>query len=110
MSTRAGFIAAGVSSVLAAVGASVAAQPPRGDRAVFVDYGCYQCHGYEGQGGEALRIAPSPYPFEAFAERVRRPVNEMPAYAREVLSDANLAAIYRYLRSRAEPSAEASAR
>ena len=82
------------------------AQPPRDDRALFVGYGCYQCHGYEGQGGEALRIAPSAYPFEAFAARVRRPANEMPAYAREVLSDADLEAIYRYVRSRPEPAAE----
>jgi mono/diheme cytochrome c family protein len=81
------------------------AQPPRDDRAVFVDYGCYQCHGYEGQGGEALRIAPTAYPFEAFAARVRRPANEMPAYARAVLSDTDLMAIYRYVRSRVEPTA-----
>ncbi len=61
------------------------------DRELFVRYGCYQCHGYEGQGGEALRIAPSPYSFEAFAAKVRKPANEMPAYAPEVLSDARLA-------------------
>jgi mono/diheme cytochrome c family protein len=86
------------SLAVAAFGCAAAiawAQPPRDDRTLFVDYGCYQCHGYEGQGGEALRIAPSPYPFEAFAARVRRPVNEMPAYAREVLSDTDLEAIYR---------------
>jgi mono/diheme cytochrome c family protein len=92
-------------SVAAAVAASVAfAQPPRDDRALYVDFGCYQCHGYEGQGGEALRIAPTVYPFETFAARVRRPPNEMPAYAREVLSDAELEAIYRYVRSRPEPA------
>jgi mono/diheme cytochrome c family protein len=97
------------SLAVAAFGCAAAiawAQPPRDDRTLFVDYGCYQCHGYEGQGGEALRIAPSPYPFEAFAARVRRPVNEMPAYAREVLSDTDLEAIYRYVRSRSEPSGE----
>jgi mono/diheme cytochrome c family protein len=86
------------------------AQPPRGDRNLYIDYGCYQCHGYEGQGGEALRIAPSTYPLETFAARVRRPTNEMPAYAREVLSDADLEAIYRYVRSRPEPAAESPLR
>jgi mono/diheme cytochrome c family protein len=88
------------------VGAALALAQPPDERALYVGYGCYQCHGYEGQGGEALRIAPSPYPFEAFAARVRRPPNEMPAYAREVLSDADLETIYRYVRSRAEPAVE----
>ncbi len=83
----------------------MAAPPPApatGDRAVFIAYGCYQCHGYEGQGGEALRIAPSAYPYDAFAARVRKPVNEMPAYAPTVLGDDDLRAIYRYVQSRPE--------
>jgi ubiquinol-cytochrome c reductase cytochrome c subunit len=82
------------------------AEPAPADRALFVRYGCYQCHGYEGQGGEALRIAPSPYPFDAFALKVRKPVNEMPAYAPEVLSDADLQALYRYVRAIPEPPAD----
>jgi mono/diheme cytochrome c family protein len=82
------------------------AAPAPADRALFVAYGCYQCHGYEGQGGEALRIAPSPYPFEAFAARVRKPANEMPAYAPTVLSDADLQALYRYVRAIPEPPAD----
>jgi mono/diheme cytochrome c family protein len=79
------------------------AAPSPTDRELFVRYGCYQCHGYEGQGGEALRIAPSPYPFEVFAAKVRKPANEMPAYASEVLSDAELQALYRYVRAIPEP-------
>jgi mono/diheme cytochrome c family protein len=77
------------------------------DRALFVAYGCYQCHGYEGQGGAAVRIAPSAYPFEAFAAFVRRPPNEMPAYAPAQLGDEDLRAIYRYVRSRPEPQPRA---
>jgi mono/diheme cytochrome c family protein len=96
-----------VLAVVAVIGASVAvAQVTRDDRALYVGYGCYQCHGYEGQGGEALRIAPTAYPLDAFAARVRRPPNEMPAYAPDVLSDSDLEAIYRYVRSRAAPTAE----
>jgi mono/diheme cytochrome c family protein len=99
--------ARGIAVVVALAAASIShAQSPRDDRAVYVAYGCYQCHGYEGQGGEALRIAPIAYPLEAFVERVRRPSNEMPAYAREVLSERDLEAIYRYVRSRREPAAE----
>jgi mono/diheme cytochrome c family protein len=69
----------------------------------FVAYGCYQCHGFEGQGGDAVRIAPSAYPFKAFATLVRRPGNVMPAYPPEALSDEDLRAIYRYVRSIPEP-------
>ena len=72
---------------------------------LFERNGCYQCHGYAGQGGAAPRIAPSRYPLEAFAALVRRPANEMPAYAPALLSDADLAAIYDYVRSIAEPPA-----
>jgi len=72
-------------------------------RALFDGYGCYQCHGHEGQGGAAPRIAPSPYPYEAFERLVRHPANEMPAYAPAALSDETLRAIYRYVRSVSEP-------
>jgi mono/diheme cytochrome c family protein len=68
-------------------------------RAAFTSYGCYQCHGYEGQGEGAPRLAAKPYTLEAFATFVRKPPNEMPAYARSVLSDATLASIFRYVQS-----------
>jgi len=80
------------------------AQSSGGGESAFVAYGCYQCHGYEGQGGVAgPRIGPSPYPFVAFAQFVRRPVNVMPAYAPDVLSEEALRTIYDYVRTRPEP-------
>jgi ubiquinol-cytochrome c reductase cytochrome c subunit len=79
-------------------------QQPADGEASFVTNGCYQCHGYQGQGGAAgPRIAPTAYPYEAFARLVRRPPNEMPAYAAESLSDETLRAIYGYVRSLPEP-------
>lgn len=72
-------------------------------RALYEANGCYQCHGYEGQGGAALRIAPTIYSFDAFAAFVRRPANEMPAYPPRVLSDVALRKIYDYVRSRPGP-------
>ena len=89
--------------VLAASSAPAAHAQETSERELFVAYGCYQCHGFEGQGGAALRIAPSPYPFEAFAAFVRRPSNEMPAYPSSELTDQDLRAIYRYVRSVPEP-------
>ncbi len=90
--------------LLLGVGNASAQDADRG-RVLYEANGCYQCHGYAGQGGAALRIAPSQYPLEAFAQLVRRPANEMPAYAAAVLSDADLQAIYRYVRSVPEPPA-----
>src|SRR5690242_17679918 len=36
-------------------------------RKLFVKYGCYECHGYEGQGSIATapRVGPDPLPLEA---------------------------------------------
>ncbi len=71
---------------------------------LFNDFQCWQCHGYEGQGGAAPRIAPTAYPFEAF-ERLVRHTNIMPAYSPNVLSDAQLRQIYAFVQSRPEPPA-----
>ncbi|MBT8098335.1 MAG: cytochrome c, partial [Gammaproteobacteria bacterium] len=67
-------------------------------RSLYVRYQCWQCHGYEGQGGAAPRVATSQYPFEAFARFVRYP-NEMPAYTQELLSDEQLLEIFNFLAS-----------
>ena len=68
-------------------------------RALYVSQQCWQCHGYEGQGGVAGdRIAPTRYPYEAFARLVRY-TNLMPAYSPKVLSDEELRQIYDYVRS-----------
>ncbi len=75
-------------------------------RAVFVKYGCYECHGYEGQGAETgPRLAPDPLPREAFMYYVRHPARRMPPYAPSVLPDEDLEKIYQYLLSRADAPA-----
>ena len=71
--------------------------------ALYISQQCWQCHGYEGQGSVAGgRIAPTPYPFEAFARLVRF-TNLMPAYSPRVLSDEQLRLIYAFVRSIPEP-------
>ena len=67
-------------------------------RDLYLSYQCWQCHGYEGQGGAAARIASKAYPFDAFARFVRHP-DLMPAYTPGLLSDENLRLIYEYVRS-----------
>jgi ubiquinol-cytochrome c reductase cytochrome c subunit len=70
----------------------------------YVTYGCWQCHGYEGQGGVAgPRLAPTLLPYVAFEQLVRRPGNVMPAYAPSALSDGDLEAIYAFLQSVKKP-------
>ena len=103
MGARAILLLLGVAAAM-----SANAQDSNGGRVLYEANGCFQCHGYAGQGGAGPRIAPSAYPLEAFVALVRRPSNEMPAYAPQALSDAELGAIYRYVRSIHEPPAVAA--
>ena len=69
----------------------------------FVSYGCYQCHGYLGQGsGAGKRLSPD-MPYEAFERIVRFPYGDMPAYPAELLSDEDLREIYSYVRNLPPP-------
>lgn len=75
----------------------------RKGRALYLSQQCWQCHGYEGQGGVAgVRLAPTLLPYEAFARLVRF-TNLMPAYSPKVLRDEQLRLIYAYVRSIPEP-------
>jgi mono/diheme cytochrome c family protein len=72
---------------------------------LFVKYGCYECHGFQGQGspGTGARIAPNPIPLSALTSYVRKPTGEMPPYSVKVLSDKDLADIYAFLKSVPSP-------
>jgi mono/diheme cytochrome c family protein len=79
--------------------AAVAASAEKG-KAAFVQHGCWQCHGYQGQGGVTGRkLAPNPIPFETLSNFVRTTNRAMPPYRVEILSDEDLADIYAYLES-----------
>jgi mono/diheme cytochrome c family protein len=73
----------------------------------FIKHGCWQCHGFEGQGSVATSggrvIADTQLPFEAFKAYVRDPSGAMPPFHAEMLSDSGLADIYAYLESRPKP-------
>lgn len=67
---------------------------------IFTSYGCYQCHGYVGQGGAAgVRIAPPPISLKAVMAYIRQPTGNMPPYTSKVVSDQDVADIYSYLQS-----------
>jgi mono/diheme cytochrome c family protein len=65
----------------------------------YVELGCYQCHGFQGQGATSPKLVQPLIPYEGFANQVRRPRNVMPAYSSNVLTDQDLRKIYSYLQS-----------
>jgi mono/diheme cytochrome c family protein len=64
---------------------------------IYAAYGCYECHGYEGQGGVGARLAPGPRPFAYVSAYVRQPTRNMPPYTKKVMTDQELADIYAFL-------------
>jgi hypothetical protein len=83
-------------------GGAIAQGVPRGDavsgKKIYVAYGCYECHGYQGQGSNAgSRLAPGPAPFAAFSYQLRQPRARMPAYSLKVVSEQEVADLYAYL-------------
>jgi mono/diheme cytochrome c family protein len=89
-------------------GASPTEVTERG-RVLYIKYGCYQCHGRQGQGSSAgARLAPSPMPLAGFARYVRQPRGEMPPYTARVVTDQELADIHAFLRSVPRPPAVAA--
>ncbi len=77
---------------------------------IYSSYGCYECHGREGQGSKLTgpRIAPDPTEFSAFVQYIRQPVGQMPPYTSKVVSDAELADIYAFLKALPQPPAAKS--
>ena len=78
--------------------------PAAGDGAngkrLYEKDGCYECHGYAGQGGrDGARLAATPLSDQAFIRYVRRPLGAMPAFTQKVLSDRELTDIHAYLKA-----------
>ena len=95
-----------IAALLAGFAATAHAQAPAGDaargKALYMKTLCYTCHGSVGQGGDrgsGPRIAYDVWPWEAFAQQVRRPREGMPRYPKEHVSDQDLADIYAYVAS-----------
>jgi mono/diheme cytochrome c family protein len=89
-----------------------AAEPnPVDGKQLYNTVGCWSCHGFNGQGAMSRGIASGPHinarvlPEAAFLRQLRAPMNVMPPYSADVLTDDQVAAIYNYLRSLPEPRA-----
>ena len=80
------------------------AQNAENGKRVFVRDGCYECHGYNGQGTIAgARLAPPVLNAQGMIRYVRRPAGAMPAFTDKVLSDQEVNDIYAYLKTMPAP-------
>lgn len=102
-------VAAAVMVVASAAGASAQSNAPAGDakagQQVFLADGCWECHGSIAQGGAVTgpRLAATALPYAAFVQQLRVPQNAMPPYEAKILSDADAANIYAFLKSLPQP-------
>lgn len=77
---------------------------PANGKKLFLRDGCYECHGYAGQGGAAgARIADIGLNAQGLIRYVRAPAGQMPAYKDKVVSDQELTDIWAYLQSLPKP-------
>ena len=87
--------------ILAAV-AAAQSKAPAGDAArgkeLYVKYTCYACHSFDGHGGAGARLVPMKMLLPVFTAYVRAP-RLMPSYREKVMSDAELADVYAYIKS-----------
>lgn len=83
--------------------------PVHGDakngKRLYESYGCYECHGGQGQGSVLTgpRLGPNPMSFSGFVRYVRKPTGQMPPYTRKITTDEQLADMYAFLQSLPQP-------
>ncbi len=100
-------------AITAALVLSAATAQADGDAAqgkvAFTKHGCWQCHGFEGQGSASTSnnkvLAHDPIPWEAFYGFVRTSNTGMPPYDEKILPDGDLENIYAYLKAQPAPKA-----
>jgi len=97
--------------VLMLLSTAAVAQTKAGDvengKKLFLRNGCFQCHGYAGQGGlNGARLAQTKLLLPVFTAYVRNPPSGgMPPYRAKVMSDQELADVYAYIKTFPEPRA-----
>jgi mono/diheme cytochrome c family protein len=100
-------LAALAASVVLAPAPAVAAGDAAKGKTTFVKYGCWQCHGFQGQGSVATSngkvLAPDPLPWDTFSSFIRTSNTGMPPYSEKVLPNADLQDIHAYLESIPKP-------
>ena len=70
----------------------------------YLRAGCWECHGYAGQGGrDGARLADTALSAAQLTRYVRKPTGAMPAYIDKVMTDQELADLWAYLKSMPTP-------
>ena len=96
-------LAALAAGLVLGCGGAFAASAEKGKTA-FVQHGCWQCHGFQGQGGvTGPKLAPGPIAAEAFQAFLRTTNRGMPPYPEAILSNEDVADIHAYLESIPKP-------
>lgn len=99
-------LAAVAAGVVLGHGSAFAADAAKG-KAAFMTFGCWQCHGTEGQGSAITSagkvLAPDPMPLETFVAFVRSTDRAMPPYSEKVLPNEALADMHAYLSTIPKP-------
>jgi mono/diheme cytochrome c family protein len=87
--------------ILIGQGAALAADAARGKILFTQKYGCYECHGTQGQGSPVTgpKLAPNPLPYDSLSAFVRTSNGPMPPFRESILPNADLEDIYAYLQS-----------
>jgi mono/diheme cytochrome c family protein len=80
-----------------AAATAIAADAAKG-KELYVKYSCYACHSFDGHGGAGARLVPMKLMQPVFSAYVRNP-RAMPAYREKVMSDAELADVWAYLKT-----------
>ncbi len=100
-------LAALVAGVVLGQGPALAASAEKGTT-LFVTNGCWQCHGFLGQGSVATSngkvLAPDPLPWEGFSAFIRTSNTGMPPFSEKILPNGDLEDIYAYLSSIPKPA------
>ena len=98
---------AAATAVTILAGPALAAGDAARGKAAFTKYGCWQCHGFEGQGSVATSnnkvLTHDPPPWEGFSAYVRASNTAMPPYSEKILPERDLEDIYAYLTSLPKP-------
>ena len=96
-------LAAFAAGLVLSQASALAASAEKG-KSAFLQHGCWQCHGYQGQGGvTGPKLAPNPIPFDTLSNFVRTTNRAMPPYSEKILPNEDLADIHAYLSSIPKP-------
>ncbi len=91
------FAPVALACALSSISGTALADPAKG-RELYIKNGCWQCHGFVGQGGiTGPKLAPEPKPFDFINVFIRHTNGPMPKYSEKILSKDDLAEIHSYL-------------